>query len=160
MDADLGYDETLRVLRQSLVRAVSNAWVFTIRARGRPQLLSARGWLELVEIERTLGGQLERALRSDLRVEPWSALGRTRSLYRGIWDSLRGERALVVDLFGRASRDPVDAWRRGAPQLEESLWPFFTGRTHYLANTFALALDEPAPFPTVIWHPGRREFRT
>ncbi len=51
--------------------------------------------------------------------------------------------------------------RLGFPdQIEASLWPFFVKCTHHLANTCALALDEPSSYPAIFWHPGRGEFQS
>lgn len=156
---ELGYDETLRALRRSLVVATGNAQAFGIRARGRPSLLSARGWAELAEIEAVLAQHLVQALRRELRAEPLSFWGRTAAMWRGIAGAVAPERSFVARLFRSASAHPVESWRAGAPQLEADLWPFFSARTHHLANALALALNEPAPYPPLFWHPGAREFR-
>ena len=42
----------------------------------------------------------------------------------------------------------------------EELWSFFCPRTHHLANTLALALGEPSPYPALFWHPGQRTFKS
>jgi hypothetical protein len=154
----LSYDETVRALRGALAEAAGHARAFAVRARGRPQLVSTRTWGELAEIEALLAGAVETTLRRELRVEPWTLFVRGRTGARIIVESLRGERGLVRTLFEEARTHAVREWRQGAPQLEPTLWPFFVARSDYLANTFALALDEPAPHPPLLWHPGRREF--
>ncbi len=159
MHGGLSYDETVRVLRAALVEAEGNARGFGVRARGRPELVSSHSWRELAEIEDLLAQQLEAALRNELRVAPHSAFTRMRAHWRGLWGGLASERALMRRLFHESRHSQVATWRAGAPQLEAVLWPFFAARTQYLANTLALALDEPAPAPPLIWHPGRREFR-
>ncbi len=155
----LGYDETLTVLRRSLVVATGNAQAFGIRARGRPRLLSARGWAELAEIERLLALRLTDSLRRELRVAASSGWGRTQATWRGLAGGLASEPGFVARLFHEVRAQPVERWRAGAPQLESSLWPFFCARTRYLVNTLALSLNEPAPHPALFWHPGAREFR-
>ncbi len=159
MTGGLGYDATVRVLREALVEAEGNARGFAVRARGRPELLSSHTWRELAEIEDFLAQRLEAALRNELRVVPHTAFTRIRAHWRGLWGGLASEQGLVRRLLHASTHSPVEAWRAGAPQLEAVLWPFFASRTQYLANTLALALDEPAPSPALIWHPGRREFR-
>ena len=159
MTEGLGYDASVRVLREALVEAEGNARGFAVRARGRPELLSSHSWRELAEIENLLAQRLEGALQSELRVVPHTAFTRIRAHWRGLWGGLASERSLVRQLFHQTSHSQVEAWRAGAPQLESVLWPFFVSRTQYLANTLALALDEPAPSSPLIWHPGRREFR-
>jgi hypothetical protein len=154
----LDYDETVRVLRASLVEAAGNAWAFGLRSRARPTLLSSRAWQELGAIEAVLVQHLEAALRRELRVEPRPLATRLRMYGRGLCAGLAGERSLVTRLLRESLRSPVQAWREAAPQLEAALWPFFVARTQYLANTLALALDEPTSFSTLVWHPGRREF--
>jgi hypothetical protein len=156
----LDYDATLRVLRRTLGKVAGNARAFGMRARGRPELISSRTWAELAEIELLLVAQLQTAIRQELRAQPLTPLVQLSALWRAFRDGLMGgEARLVRRQLHAASSHPVASWRRGAPQLEPSLWPFLEARTHYLANTFALALDEPAPFPPLIWHPGSRSFR-
>lgn len=155
---ELSYDETIRALRRALTEAGAHARAFSVRSRGRPKLISARTWGELGEIEALLVGALEEILRRELRAEPWTLPTRSRTGARALWESLRGEEALVRALFDKARRHPVHEWRRGAPQIERTLWSFFVARTEHLANTLALALNEPAPYPPLLWHPGRREF--
>ncbi len=160
MGDDLSYNEAIAVLRGSLIEASGNARAFAIRSRGRPSLLSARTWEQLAQIEARLARDLEDTLRLELHTEAWTWLARTRAFYRGPRLGLLGEERLVRELYRSAARHPVDLWRAGAPQLEASLWRFFSARTHYLANTLALALNEPAPHPALIWNPGRREVRS
>jgi hypothetical protein len=114
--------------------------------------------MELAEIEAILAADLEANLRRELRVEPWTMAMRYRAGLGAIVEALRGEEGLVGALLDRARRQPTDRWRQGAPQLEESLWPFLAGRTEHLANTLALALNQPAPFAPLLWHPGRQQF--
>jgi hypothetical protein len=157
----LDYDATLRVLRKALGEAAGNARGFGMRAGGRPELLSSRIWSELSEIESILGGHLQGAIQQELRAKPWTPAVQLSALWRTLQNGLlAGEARLIQRQLRAASSHPVSAWRRGAPQLEPSLWPFLEARTHYLANTFALALDEPAPFPALIWHPGTQSFRS
>lgn len=158
MGEEVGYEDALRALRASLAEAAGNARVFAIRSRGAPRLLSAHSWGELAEIETLLVRELVLALRNELRVEPWSYATRLRAGWRGVLGGLRPEAGLVAGLLRELLEHPVERWRAGAPQLEAGLWPFFSARTRYLANTFALALNEPAPHAPLIWHPGRREF--
>ena len=160
MGDDLSYNEAIAVLRGSLIEASGNARAFAIRSRGRPRLLSARTWEQLAQIEARLARDLEDTLRLELHTEAWTWLARTRAFYRGPWLGLLGEDRLVRALYHTATTHPVDLWRAGTPQLEASLWPFFSARTHYLANTLALALDEPAPHPARIWNPARQAFRS
>lgn len=156
----LDYDATLRALRRTLGEVAGNARAFGMRAKGRPELVSSRTWAELAEIELLLGAQLQATIRQELRAEPLTPLVQLSAFWRTFREGLlTGEARLVRRQLWAASSHPVSSWRRGAPQLESSLWPFFEARTHYLANTFALALDEPAPFPPLIWHPGSRSFR-
>lgn len=155
----LAYDETVRLLRAALVEAEGNARAFTIRGRGRPELVSSRSWHELSEIETLLAQHIEKTLRGELRVEPRSALTTLRAHWRALRGGLAAERSLARRLFRENTGSRVQSWREQAPQLEHVLWPFFVARTQHLANTFALALNEPAPSPPLIWHPGRREFR-
>ena len=115
-------------------------------------------WAELGGIEALLCERLVEALRRELRAEPWGTFGQASALLRGISTGLSPERSLLDRLCRKASANPVELWRAGAPQLEATLWPFFSARTRYLANTTALALNQPSPFPPLIWHPGRREF--
>ncbi len=159
MAEELSYDDAVLVLRGSLVEAAANARVFALRARRGGRLLTARDWAQLAEIEAGLEHDLADTLRLELHAEPWTWLARTGAIYRGAWLALQREPRLVRGMFESARNHPVDRWREAAPQLEASLWPFFADRTRYLANTLALALHEPAPFPALIWHPGRRAFR-
>jgi hypothetical protein len=146
------------LLRRELRRVARNARVFALRSRARPTLLSARSWAELAEIEAELQDLLQHTLRLELHVEPWTALGRVRTGIGSFLDSLRGERRLLERLLDEAVQHPIERWRSGVPQLEDALWPFLGGRTRYLANMLALALDEPAPFPPLLWQPRRRQF--
>ena len=155
----LGYDETLAVLRRSLVVATGNAQAFGIRSRARPKLLSARSWAELALIEGLLAQRLTDSLRRELRVAPSTGWGRYQSTWRGLAGGLASEPRYVARLFQELRAHPVEQWRAGAPQLESSLWPFFSARTRYLVNTLALTLNEPSPHPALFWHPGAREFR-
>ncbi len=155
---DLSYDEVVRLLRHELRSIGRNARVFALRARARPALLSAREWGLLAQIEAELQDMLQHTLRLELHVEPWSPWGQLRSTLASFRDGARGERALMTRLFLEAAAHPIERWRVGAPQLEDALWPFMSARTRYLANTVALALDEPAPFPPLVWNPRRREF--
>ena len=159
MGEALGYEQALRALRGSLAQVAGNARAFAIRARGRPALISGHSWAELAQIEQLLAAKLEAVLRRELRAEPWSGFARLRALARGIRGGLEGERSFARRLLEEARAHPVERWRSGTPQLEETLWPFFSARTRYLANTLALALDEPTPHRPLIWHPARREFR-
>lgn len=156
---EIDYNAAVTLVRHLLVGAAGGSRAFSIRARGRPQLLSERGWGELAAIEALLSTRLEQVLQGELRVNPWSGLARARALWCGLRDGLMGEERLLRSLLEEARSTPVEAWRRGAPQLEAPLWGFFAQRTHHLANAAALALAEPAPFPTLIWHPGRHEFQ-
>jgi hypothetical protein len=156
---ELGYDAALRVLRGALAAAAANAQAFATRSQLGQGLLSARGWSELAEIEAELTRRLEHALRRELRADPWPVPARLHCWLRAQRDIWSGERATLLRQLREASALPLGRWRAGAPQLESALWPFFEQRTHHLANTLALALGEPAPFPAIIWHPGRREFR-
>ncbi len=160
MGVDLSYDETVQVLQRSLVEATGNARGFAVRSRGRPKLVSARAWAELAEIEARFARDLADTVRLELRAEPWTFVTRTLAFYRGLWLGIQSEPSLVASLFRHAAEHPVDQWREGTPNLEGTLWPFFAARTHHLANTMALALDEPSPYPAIFWHPGRREFQS
>ena len=155
---DLGYEEVVALLRRELRGVARNARVFGLRSRARPSLMSARSWAELAQIEVELQDILEHTLRLELHVEPWTGWGRTAVGVGSFIDSLADERRLLTRLFGTAAHHPVERWRAGVPQLEDALWPFLSGRTRYLANTLALALNEPAPFAQLIWHPRRRQF--
>lgn len=159
MPEALSYDEALRALRGALVEAAGNARVFALRARRDGRLMRARDWAQLSEIEARLERDLADTLRLELHADPWPWVTLTRAIYRGLWLALLGEERLVRGLFESARRHPVEDWRAGAPQLEASLWPFFVDRTRYLANTLALALHQPAPFPALLWHPGQRQFK-
>jgi hypothetical protein len=155
----ISYEDTIKILRAALVAADGNAWAFQVRWRGQPKLLSERSWRELADIEKLLGRSLAQALRQELRVAPWTYRGRIQARWRGIVRGLANERWVVARLYQEFSQSPVESWRREVPQLETTLWPFFVARTHYGANTLALALDQPAPFPALIWHPGRQDFQ-
>ncbi len=155
---DLAYDEVIVVLRRELRRVARNARVFGLRSRARPALLGARSWAELAQIEAELQDLLEHTLRLELHVEAWTTWGRSVGAFGSFVGSLVSERRLLTRLFAEAIHHPVDRWRAGVPQLEDALWPFLSARTRYLANTLALALDEPAPFPPLIWQPRRRQF--
>ena len=155
---ELTYDETVRALRAALAEVSRHTRAFAVRSRARPRLVSARTWAELAEIEAVLAFGLEETLQRELHVAPQTLLVRARTGARLLAESLRGEEGLVRALFGRARTHPVRDWRAATPQLESTLWPFFVARTDYLANTLALALNEPAPFPLLLWHPGRHEF--
>ncbi len=159
MAGALGYDGTVRLLRSALAKTSGNAWAFQVRSRGQPKLLSASTWKSLCEIEQLLVAQIEQALRQDLRVEPRPWRVALSGQLRGLRVALAAEPGTVRRLHDEAVRARVSTWRERAPQLEARLWPFFVERTQYLANTLALALDEPAVFPALVWHPGRREFR-
>ena len=154
---DIGYDEIVGLLRRELGRVARNARVFALRARARPALLSPREWALLAQIEAELQDLLQHTLQLELHAEPWTSGRQLGSLVGGLLDGLRGERPLLARLLREAAGHPVAQWREGAPQLQD-LWPFFEARTRYLANTLALALDEPAPFPPLVWNPRRREF--
>jgi hypothetical protein len=156
----LSYDETELLLRNSLVEVSGNARAFALRSRAGARLVSKRSWSELAQIEAQLERDLADTLRLELRSEPWSWLARTRALGRGLGLGITSEAHLIRVLFERVRAHPVERWREDAPQLEASLWPLYVARTHYLANTLALALDEPAPYPALIWNPHRREFRS
>ncbi len=159
MAGTLGYDQVVRLLRSALAQSSGNAWAFQVRSRGRPNLLSGPTWRTLCEIERLLVARVEQALRQDLRVEPRPWQIALSGQLRGLRIALAAERGTVRRLHDEAVRARVSSWRERAPQLEARLWPFFTERTQYLANTLALALNEPAVFPALVWHSGRREFR-
>jgi hypothetical protein len=160
MGEEFSYDDAVAVLRHALLDAAANARAFGIRARGRPQLLSARAWAELAQIEALLARDLTDTLKLELHEEPWSPFRELRALLLGLWRALIPEPALVSRLYREASAHPVESWRAAAPQLEASLWPFFSARTRHLANATALALNEPQPHPALFWHPSRREFRS
>jgi hypothetical protein len=153
------YDAAVRVLQRSLTAATANARAFGARTYTGHGLISARGWNELAEIEAHMVRLLRAALQRELRTEPRPLAARVRSWLRGERDSWSGERSLIARQLREASSWPVAAWRAGNPQLEAVLWPFFQSRTQHLANQMALALHEPAPYPAIVWHPGRREFR-
>ncbi len=159
MGEGLDYDGALRLLRELLCEAAANTWAFRLRARRSPTLLSERGWMELAEVESRLRHCLEQGIRHELRTDAWTYLLRVRTVARGLRLALVGERAVVERLRHTSACAPLEAWRRGAPQLEQRLWPLLVPRTHHLANALSLALNEPAPFPPLIWHPGRGEFR-
>jgi hypothetical protein len=155
----LDYDATLRALRASLIEVQGNARAFAIRARGRPSLLSTRGWAELAQIEQRLARDLADSVRLELHEEPGSLVNRARAEIRGLRLGLASEPRLLSHLMEEASSHPIQEWRPLAPQLEASLWPFFAARTEHLANAAALALNEPQPFPPLFWHPARSEFQ-
>ena len=157
-ERNLDYDTAIVLLRHELRRVACNARVFALRSRARPTLLSARSWAELAQIEAELQDLLEHTLRLELHVEPWTGWGRVQTGISSFLSSLRGERRLLESLLEEATRHPIEHWRNDAPQLEDALWPFLSGRTRYLANMLALALDEPAPFPPLLWQPRRRQF--
>ncbi len=159
MSQGLGYDATLRIVRTALVAARGNAWGFQVRSRGAPKLLSRRAWQELCEIETLLVHALREVVRRELHAEPHTLLMRMHTGWRCLSVALMGERNVIVRLLREGVASPLETWRRDAPQLETSLWPFFVSRTQHLANVCALALDEPAPFPPLIWHPGQRGFQ-
>ena len=154
---DIGYDEIVGLLRRELGGVARNVRVFALRARVRPTLVSPREWTLLAEIETELQELLQHTLQLELHVDPWTMRRQLGSMLGSLIGGLRGERPLLLALLRDAADHPVERWRAGAPQLQD-LWPFFAARTHYLANTFALALDEPAPFPPLVWNPRRREF--
>ena len=159
MSEGFDYDRAIQLLRRSLIETAGNAQAFAIRARGRPKLVSARNWAELAEIEARLARDLDDTIRLELRVGGFTFIGRALAFYRGIWLGLQSETWVVNKLFRDAAEHPIEQWREASPQLEASLWPFFVKRTHHLANTLALALDEPSPYPIIFWHPGRHEFQ-
>ncbi len=158
MGEPLSYDDAVRVLRRGLVESSAHARAFAVRAKGRPKLISARSWQELAQIEALLSRVLAETLRHDLRVDPFTYGVRAVSMLRRIRESLRGEERLVQGLFTETRSHPVRQWREGAPQIKGELWSFFEARTEYLANTFALALNEPSPYAPLVWNPGRQEF--
>ena len=160
MGEAFSYDDAVAALRHSLFEASANARAFGIRARGRPQLLSARAWAELAHVEALLARDLTDTLKLELHHEPWAPFGEMWALLRGFWRALISEPALVTRLYREACEHPVESWRTAAPQLEASLWPFFSARTRHLANATALALNEPQPHPDLFWHPSRQEFRS
>lgn len=155
----LDYEAAIRVLRGSLLEAGVNLRAFDVRSRGRPRLLTARDWAELAGIEALLAARLEQALARELRVEPWTWPGRVLAFWRGVAGGLAAERAFAASRLRAATEQPVEQWRAAAPQLESTLWPFFSQRTRYLANTMALALDEPAPYPPLVWLPRDLRFK-
>jgi hypothetical protein len=158
MAQTLGYDEAVAVVRRILEDTAGKARAFATRSRGRPSLLSHRTWAELATIEALSSQRAQAALQRELRVEPWTSFGQARAAWRGLRDGLVGESPLVRRLLAEACASPVERWRAEAPQLEETLWRFLSARTRHLANSAALGLGEPSPYPTLIWHPGRREF--
>ncbi len=155
---DLGYEEAIVLLRRELRGVARNARVFALRGRARPALLGAHSWTELAQIEAELQDMLQHTLSLELHVEPWTPWGRVAAGLGSFRDSLAAERYLLQRLLKEAVNHPVERWRTGVPQLEDALWPFLSARTHYLANTLALALAEPAPFPPLVWQPRRRSF--
>ena len=155
----LDYDEAVRVLRRRLVSSHATASAASSRAGRQDGEVSGRTWSEIAEIDALLVLQLETALTRELRATPWPGLSRARAFYAGIYRGFRGERDLALQLFEEARDEPVGAWRARAPQLEASLWPFWEDRNHFVANSLALALSEPAPFPAVIWISRERRFR-
>jgi hypothetical protein len=159
VSAVLSWDETVAVLQGVWVELQSNARAFQTRARGRPALLSAHQWGELADIEALTLPQLERALRSELHVEPGGTTAQVRIAMGSLRDGLRSERALLEALARRPSAHQIESWRAGTPQLEGSLWPWLADRCQHLANAVALALSEPAPYTVVIWQPRERRFQ-
>ncbi len=159
MESKLDYAAAVRVLQNALLEVAANARGFALRAQGKPTRLSARNWHELAEIEAFLSYQLEQNLRREMKATPWSPFRQMRAMFQGYWIGFGDEEARIRRAHQLVVASPVERWRAGAPQLEASLWPFFQDRTHYLANTFSLALNEPAPFPTLIWRPDRRAFQ-
>ena len=159
MEPRLSWDETLACLRASLADARANARTFGARARSGPSLLSARSWDELAAIEARLARDLEDTIRLELREAPETLATRLRGLVRSARQLFQSEAALVRALYDEALHHPVEDWRAAAPQLEASLWPFFSSRTRHLVNALALALDEPQPHPPIFWHPRERSFR-
>jgi len=154
------YDEAVQICRRGMIDAAANAQGFALRAaRGAKGQVSAATWSELAQIEQILLPRLERALRQELRVPPWPFPSRPQAHGLGLWRGLGPESAVAPRLFLAAASGAVDRWRSSAPQLEGVVWPFWVERTHYLANTLALALNEPAPYPVLMWHPRQREFR-
>jgi hypothetical protein len=152
------YDEAVRVVRGILEDSAGKARAFATRSRGRPSLLSDRTWAELATIETLSSQRALEALQRELRVESWTPLAQARAAWRGLRDGLVAESALVRRLLEEACASPIERWRIEAPQLEACLWRFLHARTRHLANSAALGLGEPAPYPALIWHPGRREF--
>ncbi len=159
MPAALDYDETVRLLRASLSEAEANAWAFQVHSRARPALVSSRTWNELAQIEAVLAHHIEEALKRELRVEPRTVLTRVRKRWRQLSRGVAREHTLVARMLRESCRSPVSTWREQTPQLEGSLWSFFVARTQYFANTFSLALNEPTPFPPLVWYPSRRTFQ-
>ena len=157
----MDYDEAVRVCRRGLIEAGANAQGFALRAaRGGSGRVSAATWSELAQIEHLLKPRLEQALRRELRVEPWPFPTPLQASLMAFWRALAPEGLVARRLFLNAASGAVDRWRTGAPQLEGLVWPFWVERTHYLANTLALALNEPAPYPILMWQPRQREFRS
>jgi hypothetical protein len=155
----LGPEDAQGILRSALCAAAANARAFATRSQLPRGLLSQRSWSELADIEADLAGRLEQTLRRELRTDPWTASTRLHRWLRAQRDVWSGERPTLKRQLREATDLPVERWRAAAPQLEPALWPFFAQRTQHLANSMALGLGEPAPFPAIIWHPGRREFR-
>jgi hypothetical protein len=155
------YDEAVRVCRRGVLDAAANAQGFALRAaRGGSGAVSPATWSELAQIEQLLVPRLEQALRRELRVEPWPFPSTLQASLLGFWRALAPEAMIARRLYLNAASGAVDRWRTGAPQLEGVVWPFWVERTHYLANTLALALNEPAPYGVLMWHPRLREFRS
>jgi hypothetical protein len=154
----LGYDEVVRELRVALIACTANAQAFAARRHLARDRISARTWSELAQIEARLAKRLHSALQSELRAQPWTFAARVRATVRSLRDEWSRERPLLVRRLREAQALPVAAWRAGNPQLEARVWPFLQNRTEHLANALALALNEPAPFPPIVWHAGRQEF--
>ena len=159
----LSYDATLHLLKRALIEIHGNAIAFLRRGQRSPSraphTLSPRTWQELATIEALLSRDLEDCIRLELHEEPWNPWAHIFTVFGGLWRSFGSEEKLLRSLHASLSSLPLDQWRTGAPQLEPSLWPFFANRTPYLANTAALALNEPPPYPTLIWLPRERKFR-
>jgi hypothetical protein len=158
MAGEFAWDDAVRALRGALAVSRANVRAFGMRAAGRPGLLTPRQWAELAAIEERLAALLTDALRRELRVEPWTFTSGLRALARTARDVALGERAQVERLLAESRTHPVEDWRAAAPGLEKPLWSLMRGRTRHLANTAALALNEPAPYPPLFWHPARGEF--
>ena len=163
MSEELTYDATLALLKRSLLEIHGNAIGFLRRGERRPSnadiALSPRSWQELATIEALLARDVEDCIKLELHEEPWSPWSHMGTVFRGLFLSIGSDEKVLRKLHADLADHPVDHWRAGAPQLEASLWPLFANRTHYLANTVALALNEPPPYPTLIWLPRERKFR-
>ena len=159
MTVRLDYDETERLLDRLLVELKANSRAFRIRASGRPQCMSGAQWAELAEIDSLVAATLHEVMRREFRSEPGGPWADLTAAVTGLTGGLVSERRLLSRLHERCAAQPVERWRAGAPQLEASLWPLFCDRTQHLANSVALALNEPAPHPAIIWQPHLRAFR-